>query len=146
MMTITIWTRYFALVMGALFVLAGIGGFVPFVTPSMSPDAPPLTIDMSYGYLLGLFPINVVHNLVHLSFGIWGLAAYRQYPQARLYCRLLAIILAIFTVMGLISQTTTTFGLMPLFGHDIWLHALEAVVAGYLGYVARPEVQPAIAQ
>jgi hypothetical protein len=135
-MQTTTLTRYFTLVIGVLFVLAGVGGFVPFVTPPMSPDAPALAVDMNYGYLLGLFPINLVHNLVHLSLGIWGLASYRQYTHARLYCRLLAVILAVFTVMGLISQTTTMFGLMPLFGHDIWLHALEALIAGYLGYVA----------
>jgi hypothetical protein len=26
--------------------------------------------------------------------------------------------------------------LLPLFGHDIWLHALEALVAGWLGFRA----------
>ncbi|MFN8373134.1 MAG: DUF4383 domain-containing protein [Anaerolineae bacterium] len=138
-------TRYFALLMGILFVLAGVGGFVPLVTAPMSPDAPALSIEMSYGYLLGLFPINVIHNLVHLSFGIWGLVAYRSYPQARLYCRSLALILAVFAIMGLFAQTYAMFGLMPLFGHDIWLHALEAVVAGYLGYFARSEAQIASA-
>lgn len=134
-------TRYFVLIIGILFILAGVGGFVPFVTPPMSPDAPPLSIDMSYGYLLGLFPINVVHNLVHLSLGIWGVAVYRHAAQARLYCRWLAVILVVFTVLGLVEQTMTLFGLMPLFGHDIWLHALEALIAGYLGYAAHPDAQ-----
>jgi hypothetical protein len=130
-------TRYFALVMGVLFVLAGIGGFVPFVSPPVAPDAPELVLNVSYHYLLGLFPVNVVHNLVHLSLGIWGIAAFRRYESARLYCRWLAVILAVFTVMGILTPLSTMFGLMPLFGHDIWLHALEAVAAGYLGFIAR---------
>lgn len=133
-------TRNFTLLMGVLFVLAGIGGFVPFVTPPIAPDAPALALNMSYGYLLGLFPVNVVHNLVHLGLGMWGLAAFRQYESSRFYCRALAVILVAFTVMGILTPLSTLLGLMPLFGHDIWLHALEGVIAGYLGFMPRPQV------
>jgi hypothetical protein len=128
--------RYFALLMGIAFILAGVGGFIPGITAMPESATPPTD-----GYLLGLFPINAVHNLVHLSFGIWGVLAYREYASARAYARGLSIVLGIFTVMGLLPLTSTTFGLMPLFGHDIWLHALEAVVAFYLGFIAAPVVQ-----
>lgn len=37
---------------------------------------------------------------------------------------------ALLTVLGLIPATNTTFGLVPIDGHDVWLHALLAVVAG----------------
>lgn len=132
--------RYFALLMGIAFVLAGVGGFIPGITqPAVTDSILPTT----NGYLLGLFPINAVHNLVHLSFGIWGLLAYRTYATARTYSRGLAIILGIFTVMGLLPAVSTMFGLMPLFGHDIWLHALEAVIAFYLGYIAQPQAKVA---
>jgi hypothetical protein len=43
-------------------------------------------------------------------------------------------------VMGLIPLTATTFGLVPLYGNDIWLHALLALVAGYFGFVHREAV------
>jgi len=138
--------RYFALVMGILFVLAGVGGFVPFVTPPPPPDFPPLTINTSYGLLLGLFPVNLIHNLIHFSWGVWGIWAWRRYASARLYARILAPVLAIFSVLGVISTVYTTFGLLPLFGHDVWLHGLEALLAGYLGYFYRlPKHEAALA-
>ena len=36
--------------------------------------------------IFGLFPVNLLHNLVHLAFGIWGVAA-RKFSSARTYCR-----------------------------------------------------------
>ncbi len=50
--------------------------------------------------------------LVHLSFGIWGLLAYRTYAAARTYARWIAIISGIFTVMGLLPTVSTTLGLI----------------------------------
>jgi hypothetical protein len=126
--------RQFALLMGVLFVLAGIGGFVPLVTPAAHPGAPPLHVTASYGYLLGLFPINAVHNALHLAFGIGGLAAARNYAAARRYARLLAVALGALTLLGLVPATATAWGLLPLYGHDIWLHALEALAGAYLGF------------
>jgi hypothetical protein len=127
--------RYFALVMGILFVLAGVGGFVPWVTPPASAEMPELTLSASYGSLLGLFPINALHNLIHLGLGLWGLVAWRRTNTARRYAQGLAWVLASFTLLGLAPTFATMGGLLPLFGHDIWLHALEAVVAGYVGYL-----------
>lgn len=130
--------RYFVLLLGTAFILAGVGGFVPGVTQPPPPEAPTLSIGTSYGLLLGLFPINLVHNLIHFGFGVWGLAAYRTETQSRMYTRAMALILTLFTVMGLLPGLSTTFGLLPLFGHDIWLHGLEAVIAIYLGWFYTP--------
>lgn len=127
--------RYFALFMGIAFTLAGAGGFLPGITLSPHEDMPSLTLHASYGLLLGLFPINLVHNLVHLLFGIWGLAAYRGDTSARSYAQGLALTLILFTLMGLLPLFRTTFGTLPLFGHDIWLHGLEAAAAFYFGFV-----------
>jgi hypothetical protein len=43
-------------------------------------------------------------------------------------------------LIGLIPATNTVFGLVPLFGHDIWLHGLSALFAAYFGWVAAPDV------
>ncbi len=131
-------TRYFALLLGIAFVLAGVGGFVPGVTQPVPSDAPVLSIGTSYGLLLGLFPINLVHNLIHFGFGVWGLAAYRTEAESRTFARGMAMILTVFTLMGLLPALSTAFGLLPLFGHDIWLHGLEAVIAVYLGWFYAP--------
>jgi hypothetical protein len=134
-------TRYFALVAGAAFTLAGIAGFLPFFTPHPPPQAPDLIVNTSYGLLLGLFPVNIIHNIFHFSVGVIGLLAFRAYPSALQFSRFLGITLGVLTVMGLIPSLNTGFGLWPLYGHDIWLHGLEAVIGMYLGFFARQKDQ-----
>lgn len=125
--------RYFALVYGIVFLVVGIAGFVPGLVTSPE-ESPNLAIDMGFGRLFDLFAINVLHNLVHIVFGIWGLAAYRSLSNARIYARSVAVIYAILAVMGLIPVLNTTFGLVPLYGHDVWLHVVLAAVAAYFGW------------
>ena len=129
-------TRYFALVVGAAFTLAGIAGFLPWFTTHPPSDAPHLTVNTSYGLLLGLFPVNIIHNIFHLAVGIMGLLAFRTYSSAVQFSRFLGITLAVLTLMGMIPALRTGFGLWPLYGHDIWLHGIEAVIGIYLGFFA----------
>ena len=134
-------TRYFALVVGIAFTLAGIAGFLPFFTPHAPPDAPHLSVDANYGLLIGLFPVNIIHNLFHVGVGVVGLLAFRSYPSALQFSRFLGITLGVLTVMGLIPSLNTGFGVWPLYGHDIWLHGLEAVIGVYLGFFASQGLQ-----
>ena len=78
---------------------------------------------MLYGYLIGLFPVNILHTAVHLAIGVWGIAAWRSAGGARVYARSLAILYGVLAVMGLIPGLNTVFGLIPLHSHDVWLHA-----------------------
>jgi hypothetical protein len=128
-------TRYFSLVLGIIFLLIGIAGFVPGLLQTPEPAAD-VEVTQSFGRLMGLFPVNALHNLVHIIFGIWGIAAYRSYTGARGYSKAVAVIYAVLAVMGLIPRLNTTFGLIPLYGHDIWLHAVIAIAAAYFGFVA----------
>jgi len=48
-----------------------------------------------------------------------------------------AIIYAMFAIMGLVPGLDTTFGMVPLFGNDVWLHLLLAVPAAYFGFMHR---------
>ena len=136
-------TRYFALVYGVVFLLVGIAGFVPgLVSPPQA--GAEVALETMFGRLFGLFPINWLHNLVHIAFGIWGLAVYRSYPGARNYARAVAVIYAVLAVMGVIPVLNTTFGLVPLYGHDVWLHILLALGAAYFGFApTRPETRTA---
>lgn len=134
-------TRYFALVVGVAFTLAGIAGFLPFFTPHAPPEAPHLIVETSYGLLLGLFPVNIIHNLFHFGVGVLGVLAFRSYPSALQFSRFLGVALGVLTVMGLIPPLSTGFGLWPLYGHDIWLHGLEAVIGVYLGFFASQKNQ-----
>ena len=133
-------TRTFALVFGIVFLLIGIAGFVPGLVQPVHEGHPPLSVDSGYGQVFGLFPVNVLHNIVHLLFGIWGILAYKSLAGARTYARGVAIIYAVLTVAGLVPGLSTMFGLVPLYGNDIWLHALLAAVSAYFGWVNRDTV------
>lgn len=133
-------TRTFALIWGIGFLLAGASGFIPGLWHPAPDHYPPLAVDAFYGDALGLFPVNVLHNIVHLVFGLWGLAASRGDTAAKAYARIVAIAYGLLIVMGLIPGLNTTFGLIPLFGNDVWLHLLLAAPAAYFGFIHRDNV------
>ena len=132
--------RLFALVFGIVFLLVGAAGFVPALTaPHTHPD---MALTTGLALLFGLFPVNVLHNLAHLLFGAWGLFGATSDSAARLYGKVVAIAYAVLTIMGLVTVMNlhTAFGFVPLYGHDIWLHAALAVVAGYFGFMHEREL------
>lgn len=130
-------TRTFAMVWGVLFRLAGASGFIPGLSSPPHREHPELVIDAFYGQALGLFPVNILHNLVHLAFGVWGLVAYRSLSASKTYAKAVAIIYAGLMVAGMIPGLDTMFGLVPLFGNDILLHLFLGGVAAYFGFVHR---------
>ena len=134
--------KTFALVFGIIYVLVGILGFVPGINQH-DPNMIPIAVDSFYGRLLGLFPVNLLHNLVHIAVGAWGILASRSVEGSRLFGTGLAILSGLLTILGLIPGANTLFGLAPIFSHDVWLHALSAIVAGYFGFVARADGTPA---
>ena len=129
--------RNFALIAGIAYLVVGVAGFVPALLSPPPPGAPPVRLDRMYGYLFGLFPVNVAHSLVHLLLGGWGVIAARRFDAARAYARSLAVIYGVLTIVGLVPGLNTVFGLIPIHGHDVWLHALTAAVAAYFGWGAR---------
>ena len=127
-------TATMAMVFGVVFSLVGVLGFFPSPPP---PGAPPLSVEHGHGMALGLFPINTLHNVVHLLFGFLGIAAARGVlMSARGYFQLVAVAYALLVILGLLPATQTTFGLIPIWGNDVWLHALIAAGAAYFGFAA----------
>lgn len=122
-----------SMIFGVVFVLAGLSGFFPSPPPV---GAPPLSVEHGHGLALGLFPINTLHNIVHLLFGVLGIAAgMGALLSARSYFQMVAVVYALLAVLGLIPATHTTFGLVPIWGNDVWLHAALAAGAAYFGFV-----------
>jgi hypothetical protein len=121
-----------ATVFGIVFLLVGVMGFFAAPPP---PDALPLTMEHGHGLALGLFPVNTLHNVVHLLFGVLGLMAARGIlMSARAFFQLLAVAYAALAVLGIVPGTETTFGLIPIYGNDVWLHGLIAIAAGVIGF------------
>jgi hypothetical protein len=132
-------TTTFALIIGIAYLGAGVLGLIPAALMPPPADAPPTTFTVLYGYLLGLFPVNVLHTAVHLAIGFWGLMAWKRLPDAKVVLRSLAILYGVLAVMGLVPGLNNVFGFIPLHSHDVWLHAGTAALAAYFGW--RSEVQ-----
>jgi hypothetical protein len=128
-------TRTFALVWGILFLMIAASGFIPGLLQPPGPGHPELAVEALYGDALGLFPVNVIHSGLHLLYGIWGLAASRSSSGAGTYAKVVAISYGGLVVLGLIPGLNTLFGLVPIFGHDVWLHAVLAIPAAYFGFM-----------
>jgi len=130
--------RTFALIVGIAFTAAGILGFIPALVTEPPAGSPDLNVEIGHGRLLGLFPINALHNVVHMIIGVWGLAAYRGAPRTAVtYARSLAIFYGALAILGFFPGGNTLFGLVPIYSHDIWLHAATALAAAYFGWGAR---------
>ena len=70
-----------AVVVAATFLLVGVLGFVPGVTTDY--DSMEFAGHESGAQLLGIFGVSVLHNLVHVLFGVAGLALARAGGRAR---------------------------------------------------------------
>ncbi len=120
--------QWVALVFGLGFILVAILGFVASGT-SMESD-PALAPKV-----LGMFPVNLLHNCVHLAFGLWGLAAARTHDAARAYGRIAGVIYLVLTALGYFSPNG--FGLVPLGGADVLLHLVLGLVLAGVGFTAK---------
>ena len=110
------------------FLLVGILGFIPGITSDAPGD---FAGEDSEGELLGLFRVSVLHNLVHLLFGIAGLALARTWDGARLFLIGGGVIYLLLWVVGLIGGLDW----LPADAADQWLHfalGLAMVGAGFL--------------
>ena len=122
-----------AQVFGIVFLLVGLLGFV-MPGPGGIMD---MTAEPPAAMLLGLFPVNFLHNLVHLLFGVWGLVASRSFAGAKQFATIGGVIYIVLAILGFVVPTT--FGLIPIGGNNIWLHALLGIVLAYVGFTAKAE-------
>lgn len=134
--------QYFALTIGIIYLLMGVAGFIPSLvaTPAVTPDVANLRFTRGYGDLMGLFPINVLHNVVHLGVGLLGILASISLGSARLFSGALALFYGLLATLGLFPATYSTLGLLPILGNDVWLHAVTAGIAAYFGFIATPDL------
>ncbi len=116
-----------AQIFGWVFVLIAVWGF--FVTGGS------MEAGMDAPAILGLFPVNVLHNLAHLILGIWGIVASRSFGSARSYAQIAGILYLVLAVLGFVDPTG--FGLIPLGGGDIALHAVLGLILAGVGFTAK---------
>jgi len=113
-----------ALIFGIVFLLVGVLGLITEGGMEMESDA----------MLLGMFHVNLLHNIVHLLFGVWGLLAARAWSSAKTYAQVGGVIYLVLAVLGLVAEDG--FGLVPLGGNNVWLHAVLGIVLAGAGFTA----------
>lgn len=116
-----------ATISGALFVLVGLVGFIAGAAghPMMN---------MSTDMLLGLFPVNSLHNAVHMLFGVWGLWAGRNAGRSVAYALGSGAAYLVLAICGVF--TPVLLGIVPIGGYDVLLHLVLAVVLAGAGFWA----------
>lgn len=109
-----------ALLVGAVFLLVGLLGFIPGITTDY--DAMEFASHDSGAELFGIFQISVLHNLVHLAFGVAGLAMSRTASAARIFLLAGGAIYLVLWLYGLIIGHDSDANFVPLNTADDWLH------------------------
>lgn len=113
--------RTAAAVVGAVFILVGILGFVPGITTGLY-DQLDLFGNSSDAKLLGLFEVSGLHNIVHLVYGVAGLAMAKTAASARTYLIGGGVIYLVLWVYGLVVDERSAANFVPLNDADDWLH------------------------
>ena len=109
---------------GWVFILLGVIGFFSG------------SMNMTTGSEFGLFPVNVVHNVVHILIGLWGLNAARTAAGATAYCKQAGVLFLLLAILGFIpAMVDMLANLVPVGGKDRYLHLGFAVILLYFGIV-----------
>lgn len=122
-------------IVGWFFLAVGILGFIPAFRSDVVVMDDGLRVHAAHGLLFGIFPVNAVHNIIHIAFGIWGITAGSAAASSLSYCRATSVICAVMAFMGVLPVLSTFFGLAPLHGANVALHVSIALVTGYFGFV-----------
>jgi hypothetical protein len=122
-----------ALVVGVVFLLVGVLGFVPGITTNY--DTLSFASHHSDARLLGLFQVSVLHNIVHLLFGVAGLLLARTTAGARRYLIVGGIIYLVLFVYGLLVDDMSSANFIPVNTADDVLHLVLGLGMIALGAV-----------
>src|SRR5919112_1076929 len=109
-----------AMVVGAVFLLVGVAGFIPGITTNY--DQLQFAGHQSGALLMGIFQVSILHNIVHLLFGLAGLAMARTASGARLYLIGGGAIYLVLWLYGLVVGQESQANFVPLNTADDWLH------------------------
>ncbi len=133
--------RMAAYAVSAVFLLVGILGFVPGVTTQY--DRMEFWSVDSDALLLGIFAVSILHNLVHLAFGIVGFAMAMRPGGAKAYLIGGGVIYLALWIYGLVIDQDSEANFVPLNDADNWLHlglGIGMILLGLLPSGARSRV------
>ena len=122
-----------ALVFGVTFLLVGIAGFIPGITGNY--DELSLLGTDSDAELLGLFRVSILHNIVHMLFGV-GILAARRHDWSKLYLIGGGVAYVLVSAYGFIIDETSDANFLPINTADNFLHVVLSLALLGAGLVA----------
>ena len=123
-----------AALVGLVFLLVGILGFIPGITTHYSDLA--FAGHDSSAKLLGIFQTSVLHNIVHIAFGV-GILMAKTPEGARTYLIGGGVAYLAVWLIGVIGGLDW----LPVNAADNWLHIVLGVGMIALGFVTGRSVQ-----
>ncbi|MGC5015978.1 DUF4383 domain-containing protein [Streptosporangium sp. DT93] len=114
-----------ALAVGVVFLLVGVLGFIPGITTNY--DSMEFAGHESEALLLGIFQVSILHNIVHLLFGVAGIVLSRTRGGARNYLVGGGVVYLLLWIYGMLVGHDTDANFVPLNGADNWLHLLLGI-------------------
>lgn len=138
-------TQWVALVLGIVFLVVGVLGFIPGITTDY--DTMTWAGHHSDAKLLGIFEVSVLHNVVHLAFGVAGLLMARSLSLARTYLIGGGVVYFAVWIYGVSINRDDAGNFLPVNDADNWLHLGLAVVmilvGGFLPPLETRNAEPA---
>ncbi|MEO6082314.1 MAG: DUF4383 domain-containing protein [Umezawaea sp.] len=125
--------RTTAQVVAAVFLLVGVLGFIPGITTNY--DTLQFANHHSDALLLGIFQVSILHNIVHLLFGVAGFALARTAGGAKAYLVGGGAVYLVLWLYGLIIDKDSAANFVPINTADDWLHFVLGVGMIALGLV-----------
>lgn len=114
-----------AAAVGVVFLLVGVLGFVPGITTDYGQMQ--FAGHESSAMLLGVFQVSVLHNVVHLLFGVAGVAMARSWSGARAFLVGGGAVYLVLWLYGLLVAEDSAANFVPLNAADDWLHLVLGV-------------------
>jgi hypothetical protein len=116
--------QYGALLVGIVFILVGIAGFIPGITSGVGTMT--FATSASGAHLLHLFQVSVLHNAVHLLFGVAGVLLSRKVYSAQRYLLFGGLAYGALFLYGIVVPKLSAGNFVPLNDADDFLHAVLA--------------------
>lgn len=119
-----------ALVVGIMFFLLGLAGFMPGLS---SYD------NSNIQYLFGIFAIDWPQSAIRIAIGLAGVAVALNMAASKIYLIATGALCAIIALIGF--QSSTLFGFTHFNMADSWSHAVLAIIILGLGFGVHPDYE-----
>ena len=127
-----------ALLLGLVYLFWGISGLIPGLVHLPQTEIRFYSDEWSsrWGFVYSWLPSNHVHSIVYIVLGAAVVFSFIAFGLATRYCKAMFAITLLFVIAGFLPfGVSSLWGIMPLFGYNIMLHTITAILAYYFGWI-----------